>query len=134
MSELEARAIPGTDPAINPVFSPDGQSLVFWADSALKRIAVSGGTAVTICQVGSAPSRHHLEQRRHPVLAGGSAIMRVSPNGGKPEVLLDLSNSEDAAFGPQLLPDGDTLLFTIVKRTERCHRSMGRRADRRAVA
>ena len=35
----------------------------------------------------------------------------------KPEVLLDLSNSEDGAFGPQLLPDGDTLLFTIAKRT-----------------
>ena len=54
MSDFEARAIPGTDEAINPVFSPDGQSLVFWADSALKRIAVSGGTAVTIFQVGSA--------------------------------------------------------------------------------
>ena len=29
VSEFEARAIPGTDPAISPVFSPDGQSLVF---------------------------------------------------------------------------------------------------------
>ena len=53
MSEFEARAIPGTDTAINPAFSPDGQSLVFWADSALKRIAVSGGTAVTIFQFES---------------------------------------------------------------------------------
>ena len=44
--------------------------------------------------------------------------MRVSPNGGKPEVLLDLNNSEDQAFGPQLLPDGRTLLFTIRKRAE----------------
>ena len=43
--------------------------------------------------------------------------MRVSPNGGKPEVLVDLNDSEDGAFGPQLLPDGDTLLFTIAKRT-----------------
>ena len=43
--------------------------------------------------------------------------MRVSPNGGKPELLVDLSSSDDLAYGPQLLPDGDTLLFTIVKRT-----------------
>ena len=122
MSELEARAIPGTDRAVNPVFSPDGQSLVFWADSALKRIAVGGGTAVTICP-GSVRRRPGIvwSRRRHPVLAAGTAIMRVSPNGGKPEVLLDLNNSEDGAIGPQLLPDGGTLLFTIVKRTERCH-------------
>jgi serine/threonine-protein kinase len=46
-----------------------------------------------------------------------TSIMRVSPNGSKPEVLLDLSNSDDGAFGPQLLPGGGTLLFTIGKRT-----------------
>ena len=54
MSEFEARAIPGTDAAINPAFSPDGQSLVFWAAvRQIKRIAVSGGVAVTIFQSGS---------------------------------------------------------------------------------
>ena len=94
---------------------------MFWADSALKRIAVGGGTAVTICQLECGADRYRLEQRRHPVLAAGAAIMRVSPNGGKPEVLLDLNNSEDAAFGPQLLPDGGTLLFTMVKRTSYGH-------------
>ena len=68
--------------------------------------------------VGSTPSGHLLGatttscSRRQ-----GTAIMRVSPSGGKPEVLLDLNNSDDAAFSPQLLPDGDTLLFTIGKRT-----------------
>ena len=40
---------------LNPVFSPDGQSLVFWADAALKRIAIGGGAAVTICQVNPSP-------------------------------------------------------------------------------
>ena len=44
--------------------------------------------------------------------------MRVSPDGGKPELLIDLNNTEDLAYGPQLLPDGDTLLFTLVKRTD----------------
>jgi serine/threonine protein kinase len=54
-SDLEARPIPGTDIAqsfvTNPVFSPDGLSVAFYSsgDSALKRIALSGGAAVTIC-------------------------------------------------------------------------------------
>jgi eukaryotic-like serine/threonine-protein kinase len=42
MSELEARLIPGTDTqgaVLNPVFSPDGRSIVFWsgADSTIKK-------------------------------------------------------------------------------------------------
>ena len=45
--------------------------------------------------------------------------MRVSPNGGKPEVLVDLNKftTDSSRIGPQLLPDGRTLLFTIVNRT-----------------
>ena len=117
MSELEAKAIPGTDIAtIGPAFSPDGQSLVFFAN-AIKRIAVSGGTAVPIFQTPLGPSSMSWGNDGILLSQSGS-IMRVSPNDGKPEMLLDLSNSEDGAFGPQLLPDNSTLLFTIAKRTD----------------
>ena len=118
MSDFEATAIPGTAPAINPVFSPDGQSLVFWAESALKRIALSGGAATTICQVGSVPFGISWGSSGILFSSAGTAVMRVSPDGGKPELLVDLTNTEDLAHGPQLLPDGDTLLFTLVKRTD----------------
>ena len=34
----------------NPVFSPDGRSIAFWSpDETIKRIAIDGGGAVTIC-------------------------------------------------------------------------------------
>src|SRR4029453_4370386 len=46
LSELEARPIPGTEQASNPVFSPDSRSLAFWSDSVLKRVEVSGGVPV----------------------------------------------------------------------------------------
>jgi hypothetical protein len=54
MSEVDVHAIQGTDgyqAVTDPVFSPDGRSLVFYApsDRTLKRIAVTGGAAVTIC-------------------------------------------------------------------------------------
>ena len=48
LSDLESRPIPGADPGIQPVFSPDGQSLVFWAAHSLKRISVTGGVSVTV--------------------------------------------------------------------------------------
>ena len=59
-SDLEARPIPGTQqtPPSNPVFSPDGQSIAFspQVDRAVKKIAVSGGAAVTVCPVDDAAS------------------------------------------------------------------------------
>jgi hypothetical protein len=52
--DKDARFIEGTNAlgnVTNPVFSPDGRSIAFWAgqDQTLKRVAVSGGTPQTIC-------------------------------------------------------------------------------------
>ena len=41
--------------------------------------------------------------------------MRVSPAGGKPQTLVGMTMSERVPYSPQLLPDGDTVLFTIAK-------------------
>jgi hypothetical protein len=54
--ELEARLIPGTDDnPQSPFFSPDGQWIGYWsqADNQLKKIAIRGGTPVTLCDVGT---------------------------------------------------------------------------------
>jgi serine/threonine-protein kinase len=116
LSDIEARPIPGAELALHPVFSPDGQSVVFWSDSLLKRIAVSGGSPVTICATAPAPSG--ISWQDDAILFGqlGTGIVRVSANGGKPEVLVSVS-ADELAHGPQLLPDGNTLLFTLTRRT-----------------
>jgi serine/threonine-protein kinase len=115
ISEIEPRAITGAEPAINPVFSPDGQSLVFWTDGLLKRIAVGGGVPVTICATSLSPAAIAWEGESIMFVQGGVGIMRVSANGGQPEMLVALSPAE-GANGPQLLPDGETLMFTIARR------------------
>jgi Tol biopolymer transport system component len=115
MSEIEPRTISGADLAITPVFSPDGQSLVFYSDGLLKRIAVGGGVPVTICQTSISPTAIAWGSEGILFVQGGIGIMRVSPNGGKPEMLVALSVA-DTANGPQMLPDGDTLMFTIARR------------------
>ncbi len=42
----------------------------------------------------------------------GQGIKRVPANGGKVEVVVGLTG-RDEVYGPQLLPDGDTLIFTL---------------------
>ena len=43
MDSLEARPISGTEGAVNPFFSPDGQWLGFFAGGKLKKVSVNGG-------------------------------------------------------------------------------------------
>jgi len=114
MDELEARPIPGTDTSgfiTNPVFSPDGKSLAFWAaDLTLKRVAVSGGAPVTICSVmnliGLSWSEEGIVYGE-----GGDRILRVSPNGGRPEQLFAAKQNETIG-DPYMMPGG--VLFTLV--------------------
>src|SRR5215472_4429836 len=48
MDSAETRAIPGTEGARGPFFSPDGQWLGFFAEGRLTKISVNGGAAVTL--------------------------------------------------------------------------------------
>jgi serine/threonine-protein kinase len=117
MSELEARPIPGTETwsaVVNPVFSPDGRSVAFWAlaDRTLKRIAVSGGAAVTLCPADSGVFGLSWGEGGVAFGQGAGGISRVSENGGKPELLVSVKENE-AAYGPQVLPGGKAILYTV---------------------
>jgi Tol biopolymer transport system component len=117
MSELEARPIPGTEASqsqsvSSPAFSPDGKYIAFWsgADRALKMTAVSGGAAVTIC---SAASPFGMSWGTNGIVfTQTEGIMRVSVDGGQSERIV-AATGEGVLNSPQMLPDGDTLLFTL---------------------
>jgi hypothetical protein len=118
MSDLEARPIPGTQQTLslfNPTFSPDSGSIAFSSqmDKALKKISVSGGAAVTICPL-DAQAALGMSWDASGIVFGqnGKGIMRVSPNGGRPEVLVSAKEGE-VMYGPQLLPGGEWVLFTL---------------------
>ena len=119
LSELEARPIQGSDtPAItldsvnSPVFSPDGRSIAYWDQGAIKRIAIGGGTAVPLCQ--SARLWGMSWSGNEIVYGEGSlGIMRVSAEGGMPEQIARVESTELAA-SPQMLPGNRAVLFTIL--------------------
>ena len=113
LADAESRPIVGAE-GILPTFSPDGESILFWADPTLKRISVNGGVPVTICQTTPAPWGMDWADSGI-VFVQGYDILRVSPHGGTPEVLVKLNAADGLPQGPQLLPDGGTLLFTLAR-------------------
>ncbi len=120
MSERDARPISGTAVTgfgpLSPVFSPDGQSIAFYSepDRVIKKIAVSGGAAVTVCS--ATLPLFGMTWDATGILFGqrGKGIQRVSATGGQPETLVSVKDGE-LAHGPQMLPGGDGLLFTSAK-------------------
>ena len=113
MDELEARLIPG--PGVSsPIFSPDGQWVAYVpAGGQLERIAISGGAPVVITEGVGNPFGMRWEADG-TILFGqsGEGIYRVSANGGTPELIIPVAEGE-VIYSPELLPDGDSVLFTV---------------------
>jgi serine/threonine protein kinase/Tol biopolymer transport system component len=115
LSQFDPQPIPGTDSAVTAAFSPDGQSIAYFVDGHIKRIAVTGGVPVTLCETSPAPFGITWDSQGITYIEPGRSIMRVSPDGGAPSVLVRLTPADGLAHAPQLLPDGKTLLFTLAQ-------------------
>ncbi len=101
--------------ARSPFFSPDGQSIGFWEASQLKKVSVSGGAPVVLCAMPSPPYGVTWETD-NTILFGlaNTGIWRVSGDGGIPERIITVDAGQ-RAHGPQLLPGGRTVLFTLAQ-------------------
>ena len=133
LAEPEAHAIPGSEVRLaltSPVFSPDGRSLAFYTENAIKRIAVTGGAPFTVCPSDSPFGISWDETGILFAPAGKPGVFRCSPNGGTPEQLAAVSDGEQAQ-SPQLVANGSALLFAISKTTDGTQQ-VGQRADRLA--
>jgi serine/threonine-protein kinase len=120
MSESVAQPIQGSEShqsAIAPALSPDGRFVAFWAlsDRTLKRIAIAGGAAETIC---ATENPFGVEWTSDHILFAQpeKGIMRVAPDGGAPTVVAAIKDGEQPD-GPQLLPGGSHVLFTVASGT-----------------
>ena len=113
IGELEARLIPGTTADLStPFFSPDGQSLGYWdrASSELKRVHISGGAPVTITAAGN-PYGVTWESDGTILYGQADGIWRVA--GGTPELVIPADDGDARFHGPQMLPGGEWVLFTM---------------------
>jgi eukaryotic-like serine/threonine-protein kinase len=112
MDSLEARAIPGTQGATEPFFSPDGQWLGFFAGQKLKKVSVGGGSPLTL---GDAPFPFGASWGSQGLIAFapsvGSALQQVPEAGGMQQPLTRLEKGEINQRWPEFLPLGKAVLF-----------------------
>jgi len=115
LDQEESTPIPGTEGADTPFFSPDGEWVGFFtfADG-LKKVRLDGVGAVALSE-GAARGGSWMPDDTI-VFAGTrmSGLTRISAGGGTPETLtaLDPDKQEQSHRWPQLLPNGDAVLFT----------------------
>src|SRR5262249_19931438 len=114
-AEMQGHPIdmPPVNPA-NPFFSPDGHWIAFHAQGGIQKILLSGGAVVPICQADPPYGASWSSNDEIFIGQGVKGILRVSSNGGKPETAVSMKPGE-MAYGPQLLPGGDWLLFTLAQ-------------------
>ena len=106
----EETAIPGAIGGSNPVVSPDGKWIGFWANGQLKKVSVNGGGSMRLCDVGLTigiswgPDDTIL-------FAQTDGVWRVPGAGGVCEKVIDVGEGELLGF-PRMLPGTDWLLMT----------------------
>ncbi|MBN2318798.1 MAG: protein kinase [Acidobacteria bacterium] len=113
LSESEARPVVGTDEdPSTPFFSPDGENIGFWSsDGELKRIPVAGGMPITITEAEN-PYGVRWHEDDFIVYGAAEGVWRVSANGGTPELIVESRDGEQV-FGPQFLPGGTQILYSV---------------------
>jgi len=117
LDRVEATLVPDVNGVYAPFFSPDGRWVGFFSGSALKKIAVSGGPPVTICEFSGAPRGASWADGNTITFAvngPGGGLWRVSADGGKAEQLLAAARDGRTTYAfPSVLPGGRAVLFTI---------------------
>jgi serine/threonine-protein kinase len=117
----EIRPIPGTDGAYMPFISPDGLEVGFFAEGKLKRVSLADGSPINLCEARSARGGSWGADGTIVFVPGTLwRLQRIPASGGEPREL----TTPDAAKGelhrdPQILPDGEHVLFDILDRNRR---------------
>ena len=116
MNSLDSHALPDTDGAIFPFWSPDNRSLGFFVDNKLETIDLSGGSVQVICDA---------QLGRGGAWGPGGVIlfspnpqaplMRVSASGGTPAPITKIDAAQYTSHRwPFFLPDGKHFLYFAI--------------------
>ena len=120
---LAARALPGTEGAYNPEFSPDGRWIAFRSgDGKLKKVAVDGSTLTTLCPIDNSGivgagitwlSDHEIAFARGSYTEG-RGLWRVSADGGEPARFsqLDSATGERLQLSPRAADHGRLVFYS----------------------
>ena len=127
LSNAAARPLPGTEDGSFPFWSPDSRFVGFFAAGKLKKVPLSGGPPVVLCDApagrGGTWSRDNIIVFSPGSFSFGSgvsgALEQVPAAGGVPVAasVIDDDYGETAHRWPHFLPDGRHFLYTGVSGT-----------------
>jgi serine/threonine protein kinase len=117
LGSLEARAVAGTDGAVQPFWSPDSQSLGYFVRGRLMKVELPHGAPAVAADAPAA--RGGTWAASDVIIFAPDAILsglsRVPAAGGaaEPATLLDVSLGDSSHWWPVALPDGVHFLYFV---------------------
>ena len=117
LAAVESRELPGTEGARNPFWSPDSQSIGFFADNQVKRVHIDRGSPDVLCQ---RPGKTYLQKvtgtwnSRDVILFGPADegnLYQVDAKKGGPATPATPVNKGEYHSWPSSLPDGEHFLY-----------------------
>ncbi len=106
--------LPGTDDAVSPFWSPDSRFIAFFAGGKLKKVDVSGGPPVVICDAPLATDGAWSSAGVilfATISTTVTPLLRVGAVGGTPSPATTVLNGDTKHVRPSFLPDGQHFLF-----------------------
>ena len=117
MDTLDATPLVATENAYAPTWSPDSQTIAFFAGGQLKRVPASGGPVQVLCEAvaPAAPEPVAAWSAHGDILFAQTfgSLLRVSADGGTPTpaTTVDATHHEFGHYNPVFLPDGEHFLY-----------------------
>jgi len=105
----------GTELAFGPFFSPDGRSIAFTQDDAIRKMSIDGGPITRAAN--SSDLGADWGEDGAIVSTTRGALWKTGANGGAPEQLTKLAAGEAEHLWPQIVQGGRVLIFTVLGNT-----------------
>jgi serine/threonine-protein kinase len=126
LDQLEVKALPGTEEAASPFFSPDGEWVAFFTEgSKLKKVALAGGAPIVLADAPAIRGGTWGDDDAI-IFSAGNGLLRVSALGGRVDTLTqpDTIRGEAAVHSwPHIVPGGDAVVFMAASQLLRTART-----------
>jgi eukaryotic-like serine/threonine-protein kinase len=113
----EAVPIAGTEGAMNPLFSPDGRWIAFWAGGQIRKVPREGGPPARVADVENMFGASWGDDDRIVFARITGGLLEVPAGGGTARALtaIDRASGELSHRLPHTMPGSDAILYTVTR-------------------